>query len=65
MKETTWRERQITDLKICNKCTNCCLCCNKYKSVKEQNAKCEVRKARKRITDREIRRCNKSKKEGK
>ena len=65
MKELTMLERQIKDIEICNKCTNCCLSCDKYTSVKEQNAKCEVRKARKRITDREIRRCNKSKKEGK
>lgn len=35
-------------------CHNNCMACDKYKTVKEQNSKCEYRKARGRLTNRMI-----------
>ena len=47
--------RELEDMTIADKCHDCCLCCKKYKLVKEQNKKCEVRKARGRIIARQVR----------
>ena len=48
-------KRELEDMRITDKCHTCCLCCDKYKLVKEQNKKCEVRKARGRIIARQVR----------
>lgn len=47
-------EMEIRDHEIACKCTDCCLTCKKYKTIKEQNQKCEVRKARGKIINRRI-----------
>ena len=52
-------KRELEDMKNADKCHNCCMCCEKYNTVKEQNKKCEARKARGRIIHREIRTLNK------
>lgn len=54
MRESIRIDREIRDMKIASKCNECCLNCDKYKSIKEQDMKCEVVKARKRMIDREI-----------
>ena len=39
MKESTIAQRNLEDMLIADKCHTCCLCCDKYKTSKEQNAK--------------------------
>ena len=52
-------KRELEDMKNADKCHNCCMCCEKYNTVKEQNKECEARKARGRIIHRGIRTLNK------
>lgn len=54
MKKLKRDERNIRDSQIASKCGRCCLCCKKYKRVKDQDKKCEVVKARRRLINRSI-----------
>jgi len=47
--------RELEDMKIAAECQICCMCCEKYKMVKDQNKFCKVRKARGRMVQREVR----------
>ena len=60
MKLVNMIKRELEDMKIADKCHTCCLCCDKYKSVKEQNKECKAKKARGRITNRAMRTFNKN-----
>jgi len=54
LNETLRMERDSIDIETNHKCSEWCPTCEKYSTMKEANRLCEVRKARGRITNRQI-----------
>lgn len=48
-------KRKAKDFETATKCDINCLCCPVYTTVKEMNIKCEIRKAKARIINRQFR----------
>jgi len=53
--------RELNDLLIADRCHDCCMCCKHYKLVKDKNKMCDIRKARGRMVQREVKKFNKDK----